>query len=118
MASANVPTIAPSRTFSTGRVSLQSAELTHDGKGIVWSARMTPDGKRVVAGNGKAKLDVWDAATAKRVHELSTDDAIVTHLSLSADGKRAATAAGNNRLRLWDLERGAPSGSSRRRRAS
>ena len=127
--------IAARRTISTGRARPISAELTPDQRevlvggfdgvytidvasgnaarhyreyegNVVWAARMTADGTRVVAGNGGAHLDVWDAKTTKRIFELETDHSIVTRLSLSRDGKRAATAARNNILRFWDIDRG------------
>lgn len=127
--------LAARREISVGRESLGCAELTPDGRevlvggfsgvytidvgsgnvarryrkyerNVVHAARMTLDGTRVVAGNGGARLDVWDAKTTKRIFELDTDDRIVTRLTLSRDGKRAATAAGNNTLRFWDIEHG------------
>lgn len=76
---------------------------------VVWTAKSTPDGSRIVAGNGGLRLDVWDAASAKRLHELPTEG-IVTRLSISADGTRAATASNNKTLRFWDLVAGAPLG--------
>lgn len=88
------------------------AEITRyrkDQGNVVWTAKTTPDGSRVIAGNGALRLEAWDAASGKRLFEQPTEG-IVTRLSISADGKRAATASMNKTLRFWDLERGAPLG--------
>lgn len=129
-----VPTLAARVEIALPKPSLMSAELTPDGKNVlvagfsgvylvdattgaetlryrkavgnvVWSAKTTADGTRVIAGNGGQKLQIWDARSAELLHELPTEG-IVTRLSLSLDGKRAVTASGNNQLRLWDLEHG------------
>lgn len=72
---------------------------------VIWAARMSRDGKRVVAGNGHLRLDVWDAKSKKRLFELETEG-IVSRLSLSVDGKRAVTASMNNTLAFWDIVKG------------
>jgi WD40 repeat protein len=127
----------PARVELAHKHSLMSAELVPDGRilvagfsgvftidaatgaevtryrtyrgNVVWTAKTTPDGSRVIAGNGGLKLDVWDAASAKKLFELPTEG-IVTRLSISADGTRAATASNNKTLRFWDLVKGAPLG--------
>ncbi len=140
------PAIAATHEISVAKQSLLSAELTPDGRevlvggfagvytidvatgkiarkyrdyqgNVVWSARMTRDGKRVVAGNGHCRLDIWDAKTKKRVAELESDDAIVTRLSLSRDGERAATAAGNNTLAFWDVAKGKKLGGTKAKKS-
>ncbi len=131
------PPKIPARVELAHKHSLMSAELVPDGRilvagfagvftldaatgaevaryrpnlrNIVWTAKATPDGSRIVAGNGGLKLDVWDAASAKKLFELPTEG-IVTRLSISADGTRAATASMNKTLRFWDLVKGEPLG--------
>jgi WD40 repeat protein/tetratricopeptide (TPR) repeat protein len=47
---------------------------------------------------------VWDAAGGKRIGEVLTHEAAVTHAAFSPDGKRVLTAAADKTLHLWDVE--------------
>lgn len=77
-----------------------------------------PDGSRVAAGSGSGWIpqnknmddnfvQVWDLATGKELHRLTTDKETATCLAFSSDGNRllAASRYGFS-TRLWDLNSG------------
>jgi WD40 repeat protein/tetratricopeptide (TPR) repeat protein len=67
--------------------------------------QLSLDGKRVLtaAANG---VEVWQAATGKRIGGVLAHPEAVTHAAFSPDGKRVLTAAADMTLHLWDVEMG------------
>ncbi|MEZ4441262.1 MAG: hypothetical protein R3B72_19330 [Polyangiaceae bacterium] len=72
---------------------------------IVWRARSTPDGRRIVSGHGDCKIRIWDRETTSLEHLIEQDE-ITTRLTLSADGQLALGASANKHLTLFEVETG------------
>ncbi len=70
---------------------------------VLWNARISRDGARVVGAFGDCTMQAWDARTGDVIATFPTHGAIVTRISLSRDGARALTVSGNKEVRLWDL---------------
>jgi WD40 repeat protein len=69
------------------------------------------DGRRVVTlGFGEQGVEVWDAATGRRLAQLGEPDAAVTAASLSPDGARAITTSLTGTVHAWDAATGRPLG--------
>lgn len=66
-----------------------------------WSAN-----RPIVTGLSTAKLTLWDATTAKRLHDLAGHAAAVSAVSWSRDGKTLASASADTTVRLWDAATG------------
>jgi WD40 repeat protein len=69
------------------------------------------DGRRVITlGFESPLVEVWDAATGRRLAQLGDADPTVTAASLSPDGTRAITTTRTGTVRAWDAATGAPLG--------
>ncbi len=80
----------------------------------VWSAAITPDGRRLVAGSQDGKVHLWDLETmgTRRVIPVQptpTDLADPTLMvALNPDGSRFVTGGFRGDVRVWDVKTGAP----------
>jgi WD40 repeat protein/tetratricopeptide (TPR) repeat protein len=66
--------------------------------------QLSSDGKRVLTAAANGTVEVWDAASGKRIGEVMAHEEVVTHAVFSPDGKRVLTAAEDKTLHLWDVE--------------
>jgi WD40 repeat protein len=77
---------------------------------IIFSARFSPDGTKVLTGSTDGHARLWNTATRQEI----SLEAPLTHPHVDVwsaafippDGKRAVTACGDGAARLWDLETG------------
>jgi WD40 repeat protein len=75
---------------------------------------VSPDGKSVAVGTGKA-VKVFDVSAGREVADGVVASGTVTALAFSPDGRRLAVGTGDGRVEVWDvggggLQRGAPPG--------
>jgi WD40 repeat protein len=79
------------------------APLEHDA--MIYSARFSPDGKRIVTASKDGTARVWDAATGDPVGEPMQSNEAVCAAEFSLDGKSVATACTWD-ARVWDAATG------------
>ncbi|HRI69802.1 MAG TPA: protein kinase, partial [Polyangium sp.] len=70
----------------------------------VWSAKLSPDGRRVAVALTNRTLEVWDVdgsgeSVVLRGHEHSVDD-----LAWSHDGRRIASGSRDKTVRIWNAD--------------
>lgn len=70
-------------------------------------AAMSPDGKLVVAGDGRGRLDVWDAATGKLARNLRKEGSAVRKLAFAPSSTSFAVVQDDGSVSLWDVIQGA-----------
>jgi WD40 repeat protein/CHAT domain-containing protein len=64
----------------------------------------SPDGKRVIRGDIRGNLQIWDAADGRELLTFRADAEPLTSVAVSRDGKRIAT--GGTDVKVWDAETG------------
>jgi WD40 repeat protein len=74
--------------------------------GYVYSAAVTPDGKRAVSVSWDKTVKVWDLETGRLLRTLEDHRLAVYGVAVTPDGKRAVSASWDAPLRLWDLDTG------------
>jgi WD40 repeat protein/serine/threonine protein kinase len=82
-----------------------SRTLEGHGKPVA-AVAVTADGTRALTAGADGVLRVFDAATARTVHTLSTYAGALTRLTVAEDGELAATGGADGVVRLWDLASG------------
>lgn len=73
--------------------------------GVVWATRFSPDGSHVATASADQRVLVWDAATARVLHEFRSEKAAYAAV-FSPDGKRILVASADRTARIRDLETG------------
>jgi hypothetical protein len=76
------------------------APMEHDA--IIYSARFSPGGKRIVTASKDGTARVWDAATGDPVGEPMQSNEAVCAARFSPDGRRVVTASWIT-ARVWDV---------------
>ncbi|MHC4867491.1 MAG: TIR domain-containing protein [Planctomycetota bacterium] len=74
--------------------------------GYVWSAAITPDGKRAVSGSDDKTVRVWDLEKGNRLATLKGHTQLVYSVAITGDGKRAVSGSDDHTVRIWDVEEG------------
>jgi WD40 repeat protein len=74
--------------------------------GLVNACAYSPDGKTIAASSTEPTVRLFDAATGRRIHELTGHKESVTCLSYSPDGRLLASASINGRICLHDTDSG------------
>jgi WD40 repeat protein len=65
----------------------------------------TPDGRTLIAGNGGARVFLWDLRSGKRRGQFVAHRGRVHAVSVAPDGKTFATASEDTTAMIWDLPR-------------
>ncbi|MGW0101542.1 TIR domain-containing protein [Nocardia sp. NPDC003354] len=68
--------------------------------GVVWSAAISPDGRRMVTGGSRVQL--WDTETGQPIGDSFPNLLSVTSVAFSPDGRKIV--AGGLGMQLWDAE--------------
>ncbi len=84
------------RDFGSGEV-VQEMEKTDIGQPLL--IRFSPDGTRLVAGDEKDNIDVWDAHTARHVRRIQGPSGLVPRAIVFLDGRVRVASGGNGLLR-------------------
>jgi len=95
------PTIARVWDSQTGR---SISSLNH-GTEIVYSARFSPDGRRVVSCSADTAR-LWEAGTGATIGRPMVHSNVVWDAEFSPDGTKVVTASKDYTARAWDIQRG------------
>ncbi|MDF5757674.1 protein kinase [Spongiactinospora sp. TRM90649] len=74
----------------------------------VSSVAYSPDGRTLAVGTDEGPVELWDAATHRRIRVLTGAPGAVTSVTFSPDGRLVAAASTD--VRLWDAANGQPNG--------
>jgi WD40 repeat protein/serine/threonine protein kinase/cell division protein FtsL len=71
----------------------------------VTALAFSPDGKILASadGFGESDIDLWDAATGKKIGQLEGHNSWVGSLVFWPDGKKLASASADQTIRVWDV---------------
>jgi WD40 repeat protein len=73
----------------------------------ITAVALSPDGKQIISGgNIKNSLNLWDAATGKRILSFAGDTDVVYGVACSPDGRYGLSGGANNTIKLWDMTTG------------
>lgn len=64
----------------------------------------TPDGKKLIVGNDKGDLRIYEIEGRKLLRNIQGHKQRISVCQVAADGKRFATAGFDNVVKLWDVE--------------
>ncbi|QLE45293.1 NACHT domain-containing protein (plasmid) [Nostoc sp. C052] len=88
-------------------INLMGADLTNSlfspVLGTVWSIAFSPDGKKLVIGDGKGTVQVWETSSGKLLLFLQGHEFSVMSVAFSPDGQFIISGSLDQTLRLWDL---------------
>jgi WD40 repeat protein len=73
---------------------------------ILYSARFSPDGKRVVTASADSTARIFEADTGREIRALRGHENWVKSAAFSPDGTRVVTASGDKTARLFDAATG------------
>jgi WD40 repeat protein len=83
-----------------------AAAVLHGHKDIVFTARFSADGTRIVTASADDMARVWDVAGAREILTLRGHTARVFSAQFSADGTRIVTGSADGTARIWDSASG------------
>jgi WD40 repeat protein len=75
-------------------------------EGAPFAVAWSPDRRLLAVGTWSGGLEVWDAATGRRLRTLRVHARVITGLAWSDDPGLLASASRDGTVRLWDVERG------------
>jgi WD40 repeat protein len=78
-------------------------ELTLQADSAVTSLLFLRDGGRLVTGENRGGVNVWDAASGAAIQRYAGHQALVPAIAVSPDQKRLATASHDGTIKLWLL---------------
>ncbi len=73
---------------------------------VVYSAKYSPDGKKIVTTSEDCTAIIWDAGTGKMLTTLIGHKAFVYSAQFSPDGKKIITASCDHTAKVWDVSTG------------
>jgi WD40 repeat protein len=79
--------------------------MVDDERQIVYSVGFSPDGDRIVSGNAKGTIRLWDVATQSPLAGMSGDQNAVYSVAYSSDGKWIAGGDAAGKVRLWHADK-------------
>ncbi|MEH1825039.1 MAG: caspase family protein, partial [Nostoc sp.] len=71
--------------------------------GVVLSVAFSADGKKLVIGDSKGTVQVWDASSGRVLLFLQGHEDWVRSVAFSPDGQRIVSGSNDNTVRLWDV---------------
>ncbi|MFV8753538.1 protein kinase domain-containing protein [Nannocystaceae bacterium ST9] len=89
---------------------LEASHVLRGQAGILWTARFSSTGDRVVTAARSGEIWVWTLADRREPtpsQRLVIGDEIVWHAEFSPDDRNVAIAVNDGRVLIWDLERDA-----------
>lgn len=72
----------------------------------VFDLELSPDEHLLALGNMAGSASLWDIATGKRLHTLSSGGGAIYRVSFSPDGRRVAGIGRDTQLHVWDVTTG------------
>lgn len=89
---------------ATGKLLVELKDRPAEAQCLAWS----PDATMLATGDGKGRIQLWDAATGREISRDKGHTHAVRAVAFSLDGSIAASAsAGDKTLRIWGLASGA-----------
>jgi RNA polymerase sigma factor (sigma-70 family) len=64
------------------------------------------DGRLIAVGDGRGRLELWDARQGRRLHTLRDHGPAIAHLAFSPDGKSLAAALSDRSVHFWSVPAG------------
>ncbi|WP_390818258.1 caspase family protein [Trichormus variabilis] len=71
--------------------------------GVVYSVAFSPDGKKLVIGDSKGTIQVWETFSGRVLLFLQGHENGVKSVAFSPDGGRIVSGSNDNTIRLWDV---------------
>jgi WD40 repeat protein len=69
---------------------------------LVFSAKISPDGRYVAAGDFAGMLRIWDFRSGRLLQRWNAQHSLST-VAFASDGKGLLSGGGEKSLRLWDI---------------
>jgi WD40 repeat protein len=69
----------------------------------VYCMEHSPDGRYLVSGHVGSDVNVWEAATGRRVTTLTGHKSRIHNLAFSPDGRTLASGSADKTIKLWDF---------------
>ena len=89
---------------------VKTGAMVRDFKGhwprSVFAAALLCDGKRGVSCGDDNRVIVWDLATGRPLHQMSTGNSIPLVMACTPDGSLAATGCDDGQIAVWNLANG------------
>jgi len=92
-------------TGSVVRVETPPVDGKRDRNGVQ-AVAFSPDGKTLASGSRDKTVRLWDVASGKELHVLSSHTEWVSSVAFSPDGKTLASGSLDNTIKLWDVASG------------
>ena len=73
---------------------------SHDA--TIWGIAFSPDGQRIVSGDEKGQMAVWNPNTGRSLMTIDSTQTGVWGLAWSPDGSTIASAGSDGTVRLWE----------------
>ncbi|MEH2214061.1 eIF2A-related protein [Nostoc sp.] len=71
--------------------------------GAVFSVAFSPDGKKLVIGDSKGTVQVWEASSGRVLLFLQGHDSGVNSVAFDPEGQRIVSGSDDKTVRLWDV---------------
>lgn len=81
-------------------------EIKKCNMGIVFDAKYSPDGSKIVSCGLAPYLQIWEADTGNKIMDLKGHNGPINSISFSPNGKQVASASDDKSIICWDIELG------------
>ncbi len=75
-------------------------------KEVVYTARFSPDGRKVITASADGTARIWNAGSGEGLGNVLKHDDAVNSAEFSPDGRLAVTASLDNTVRIWNSQSG------------